>query len=110
MSDTTPHTVLIDFSLNQNLFCGIFVTFSSAAPLGGWIKEGYFITYLPYQILFLILRFWIKHLPHLINNLDWGQTFWQKLLLPLESRSPENQMIRGKMLCRNLSLFRHLVY
>lgn len=42
--------------------------------------------------------------------LDWGQIFWQQLLLPLESKTPENQMIRRKLLCRNLSLCGLLVH
>lgn len=110
MSGTSPGIVLIDFSLNQDIFCVILTTLSSATPLGCWTKEGHFIIYLSYQMLFLILQLWVKHLLHLINNLDWEPIFLQKRLLPLESKTPENQMIRRKLLCRNLSLCGHLVH
>lgn len=110
MSDTSPGIVLIDFSLNQDIFCVIFTTLSTATLLGCWTKEGHFIIYLSYQMLFLILQLRVKHLLHLINNLDWEPIFLQKRLLPLESKTPENQMIRRKLLCRNLSLCGHLVH
>jgi len=39
MSDIIGGIILIDFSLNQDFFCGILVTFSSAAFLGVWIRK-----------------------------------------------------------------------